>query len=782
MTRITALLVLFPFLTFSQYTPEQLQDILTKSSELELVTENSQLLQEGYLYQAGLVADKLLQLNPQSCNYNYRKGFGILEMSSDYEAALPYLEIAVKDVDKNYDLFSTKEESASTDALYHLARCYHLAENIDKAEEYYTKFIAASSPKSEFVLLTRLRLEQCVVARRLMQTPKKMHLQNVGTTINTSKPEYAPVISLDGSALYFTSRRPWFNGASDKGIDPRYNLHPEDIYVSYRDFDGVWMEPVRLNFCDSIQNEATVAVSSDERRVYVYQDTRTGGNGDIFYSDFSTNRFQELVYLRTAGVNSENWETHCTVTPDGLTMYFVSDRKGGYGGRDIYRVVKMADGKWSEPQNVGPKINGPFDEESPFMAVDNKTLYFSSNGPKSMGGFDVFVSVLTDDQWSDAINLGYPLNSAGDDLFYTTTVDGTTGYLTSFRKNGKGEKDIYEVQNDYLGVKNLALLKGRIKTVDNKPIPEDVFITLRCVNCGDAFDRKVFPRVRDGAFLSSLEPCRQYEMIFSYENGTKEFYKEAFATACDEDYDAVYREILLDTDIKDVVNKTAYYLTGKVKDSKTKKDIPGARVMITYKDGNKIGDFTVDGSGTYTSGALDKKYEDKFTVEVRIEKEGYVTVRYDVPLELGLEPRINLDSYMTPEVTAAEPGTDLGVIADLQPIYFDFAKSNIRPDAKIELDKIVKIMKDNPGIKIELGSHTDSRGGTPFNMRLSDQRAKASADYLIAQGVSGKRIRRKGYGESRLIVSDEVIGKMKDAAGQEAAHQKNRRTEFIIVK
>src|SRR3989344_5384307 len=657
----TAALFLLPLLTFAQYTDEQLQDILKNSSEQELVTENSQMLQEGYLYQAGLVGDRLLELNPNSSNYNYRRGFVYLEMSRDFVKALPMLEKAVLSTDKNFDMYSAGEKSAPTDAIYHLARCYHLAENITKAEEYYNKFIAVSNPKSEFVFFAKLNLEQCAVARKQMEVPRKVKLQNIGSPVN----------SLDGSALYFTSRRGWLNGSSNKGIDTRINQLPEDIYVSYRDFDGTWTEPTRMEFCDSIQNEATMAVSPDERRIYLYQDTQ--GNGDVFYSDFSTNRFQEVTHFENRNVNSASWETHCTVTPDGQNMYFVSDRKGGFGGRDIYRIVKLPDGEWSNPVNMGPGINGPFDEESPFIAVDNKTLYYSSNGNKSMGGFDVFVTVRDENNvWSDPINLGYPLNSTGDDLFYTTTVDGMTGYLTSFRVDGFGEKDIYEVQNDYLGMKNIAVLKGKINTVGGKPLPEDVSITLRCTNCGDPFDRKVFPRMRDGVFLSSLEPCREYEMIFSYEGGKQEFHKETFDTDCEKQYQEVYREVWLDT--------------------------------------------------------------------------------------------------------------DLTTIIDIKPIYFDYNKSNIRPDAKVELDKIVKIMKENPGIKIELGSHTDSRGTDESNRALSDRRAKSSAAYIVSQGVASNRIIGKGYGESKLIVTDSAISGMGTDAEKEAGHQKNRRTEFLIVK
>src|SRR5690606_26222092 len=153
--------------------------------------------------------------------------------------------------------------------------------------------------------------------------------------------------------------------------------------------------------------EATISVSSDERRIYIYQDA--AGGGDIYYSDFTNNSFSQIEELPFKGINSNDWETHCTVTPDGQNMYFVSNRPGGYGGRDIYRIVKLPNGNWSEPQNLGPEINTPYDEDSPFIAVDNKTLYFSSNGSKSMGGFDVFVSFRDElNNWSTPVNMGYP--------------------------------------------------------------------------------------------------------------------------------------------------------------------------------------------------------------------------------------------------------------------------------------------------------------------------------------------------------------------------------------
>ena len=174
--------------------------------------------------------------------------------------------------------------------------------------------------------------------------------------------------------------------------------------------------------------------------IFVYED-RSGG-GDIYFSDILENgRFDDMEKLRYNELNSDYWETHCTMTPDGQHLYFASDRPGGYGGRDLYRLTRLPNGDWSKAQNMGPEINTPYDEDSPFIAVNNKTLYYASNGPESMGGFDIFV-IFRDEEnnWSKPANMGFPINSTGDDIYYTTTVDGLRGYLSSFRKNGFGEE------------------------------------------------------------------------------------------------------------------------------------------------------------------------------------------------------------------------------------------------------------------------------------------------------------------------------------------------------
>lgn len=567
-----------------ELTEKDIRAMVEKESEQKLLVQCSVLMQEGYSYYAEIIADKLLTFQPNSANYNYRKGFLMLDSHNDFEGAMKYLKIGVTDTKKNFDMYSSKEKSASVDALYYLARCYHLNEDISLATETYSKFLTVSDPNSELINSAKLKLKQCEVARKEIDNPSTALVENLGPVINSDKPEFAPVVSLDGSALYFTSKRAWEDNSTDKFRDKRYNQYPEDIYVSYIDFDGSWIDPFRLDFSDGERNEATQAVSADERRIYVYQDNT--GNGDIYYSDFSTNRFQEIKKLDDNRINTEYWEPHCYVTTDGQNLYFSSDRPGGFGGRDIYRVVRLPDNSWSEPINLGPSVNTPFDEDAPFMAIDNKTLYFSSNGPMSMGDFDVFVTRRDEENnWSAPINLGYPLNSTGDDIYYTTTVDGLRGFLTSARKGGQGEKDIYEIKNDFLGVNSLAVLKGQIKTVDDRPIPEDVSITVNCLDCNEENSRTVFPRLRDGVYFSSMEPCHEYELIYSFDGGKREIYREKVKTACDKEYDEIYRDITID--VKDPKN-----IKPIIKEDSTKVD--PTKVDPTKVDPTKVDPTKVD--------------------------------------------------------------------------------------------------------------------------------------------------------------------------------------------
>jgi hypothetical protein len=550
------LMVLVPSSVCAQKKEDALKNLLENGSEQLLVSENSRMMQEELFFAAEKIADKLLSLKPESANYNYRKGFVRIKIDNDASGAIPFLEKAILNTDKNYDAYGVSEKSAPIDAYYHLATCYHQIMEIDKAVAMYNTFISNSSTKSELVPVAQMNVIQCGIARELMANPSYGALKNLGTAINSSDPEYAPVISLDGSSLYYTSKRPWQSGESDAFRNESNNNYPEDIYVSYLNIqDSIFMPSNRMEFCSAKRNEATVAVNSDERKIYLYQDST--GAGDIYFSDFFTGKFNDIQKLDNENINTKYWETHCMTSHDGNFIFFSSDRPGGFGGLDIYMIAKTNDGSWTKPINLGSKINSPYNEDAPFISIDNKKLYFSSNGPKSMGGYDILMSDLTNDgTWSDAVNLGYPLNTPSNEIFYTTTIDGTRGYLASNREGGYGNSDIYEIFNRKLGLKNMAVFKGSIKTTDGSPLPEDFVVNMKiiCDDCDD-YDknRTIYPRLRDGLFMTSIQPCKNYKIVYFNASDNLEMHTETFTTECDKNYQEIIRELLLNVQKRQLV-------------------------------------------------------------------------------------------------------------------------------------------------------------------------------------------------------------------------------------
>lgn len=775
---LAILIACFAITAFGQRTESEIREMVKTASEAELVMESSSLIQENFLYFADIVTDKLLEKNPTNCNYNYRKAYLLLYGQFKPMEAIPHFVLASSTISKNYDMYSHKEKGAPIDVFFHLGKAYHLDEQISKAKESYQKFIDDSRKQSELIPVAQLRITQCDVASNLIANPKKIEINNLGARINSTMPEYAPAISLDGSALYFTAKRQWEDRSSDPYRDMMFYHYPEDIYLSLRNEETeIFGRPKRLDFCDSKTNEASISVSSDERKIYTYSDSE--GNGDIYFSDFRKNEFTTQQHLDESKINTKYWETHATVAPDGQSMYFVSDRPGGYGKRDIYQVIKLPDGTWSEPINLGPQINTSEDEDSPFLAVDNKTMYFASNGASSMGDFDIFIAVRDENNnWSDPINLGYPFNSTGDDVFYTTTSDGTEGYLTSFRKGTLGDKDIYQVKNDFLKVQNAAILTGTIRMSDGSKIPDDTYMTLSCTNCGNTKEIVIMPRIRDGVFFSTLEKCREYELKL-YADSTSDYFTDHFSTKCDKEYEEVVKNYILDVKRNKIVPDIIYSMDGTIADRSTAALLENAKVeIIDLKSNTVIESHITDKSGAFVSKLVDgKMHGDVLNYEIKVSKSDYITQTFVLAITLGNDSHIKL-SYL---IEKDQAGTNVGDLVAINPIYFDLNKSDIRPDAKIELDKIVKIMNDNPKMKIELSSHTDCRNSKAYNLALSDRRAKSSANYIKKRITNPARIYGKGYGESKLVNDCGCEGTVKSTCSEEE-HQANRRTEFKIVK
>jgi len=757
--------ILIPSKVFSQYSEIEVKNMISQASEKELVIECSRMLQENFFYYADLIADKLLKINPNSANYKYRKGYIVLTMSQDYESAIQLLKGSTGSIDKNYDMYSLNEDAVPADIFYHLGHAYHFNEEFENAKKNYAKFLEVTNKNSEIIAYAQRGITQCNVASSLMAEPMDVTIENLGDSINTIYADFSSNISLDGRSLYYTSRRPWADGASNGFKDPLLNHFPEDIYQAGLSENNEWLSPTRVDFCKPNFNEASVSVSIDERRVYTYNDKK--GRGDIYFSDLKNGAFSPIAPVSKTGVNTESrWETHYTVSPDGKMIFFVSDKESGYGKRDIY-FIEDKNGVWTDPKNIGGTINSKWDEDAPFMGLDNNVLYFSSNDSTSMGEFDIFMTVKDENGiWSTPVNMGYPINSVGDDIFYTHTADGKQAYLTSFRKGGKGEKDIYRM-NVNSTVQNIAFLNGEIIHAENKSIPEESFVELICLDCDDKNKIIIKPRIKDGVFLSKLEKCKEYQLSYFYNEETISPFTEKFSTNCDLAYQEIYKRVLLEEENEVIIPFFEYNLEGVVADRKSGELIPNAKVIFT-RDGEEIEVLATDSTGLFISNLVERKdfgYLLNYTVTVSAD--GYLMATYELNETLGSDSLIQL-SYL---LDKKEIGTDLGPFM----IYYNFDKFDIREDAKVELDKIVKVMNENPEVKIELGSHTDCRGSSNYNSRLSKKRAKSAGDYIAKRITNSERIVSRGYGESQPVSDCKC-----DSCSKEE-HQLNRRTEFIII-
>lgn len=789
MKLIYSLIILFTtqFL-MAQLSSGRLEILLQSGSKKDLILASTDALLQGNWYHASLIGDKLVEMEPTNSNFNYRKGRAVLELTSDPAVALPFLIKGANSITAKYNAQSANESSAPADVIYYLAKCFHLNGDLNKAEAHYQKFLETQKDKKSILRrYASLGIVQVANARREMSAPKNYVVQNLGNAINTTSHEYASAVTVDGSALFFTSRRLWANGANAEEKDLYLNLHWEDIYVSYKS-NGSWGVPQILDFCTPDNNQAMVSITKDERQVFTYKDK--SGNGDIFVSNFIKGEFATLEKLSIPRINTDAWEPHFIISPDGNTIFFVSDREGGYGGSDIWRLERLGNGEWSrDPINMGPEINSEFDEDAPFISFDGRTLYFSTNGPKSTGGFDIVKSIKNaDGTWSNPENMGYPLNSTGDDIFFTTIANGKTGYFTSYRKGGYGEKDLYQVSLADEKVENVALLRGVIRNPDNTPISSDINAKLICKNCDGAAEVALLPRLRDGVIIAPLEKCKEYELV--YFDRANELHRETFKTNCTAEFQQIDRDYIIGMTIPG-----EYKIIGTVVNDKTSQPISNAKVTMTNlsgKDMDKV--YITDADGKFTARVLEGyAFGTEVAVSFKVEADGYLVQNFDKNFKLGTEGDLTLGFRMVPV-----GGTGvINIAAELKPIYYDTDKATIRDDARVELDKIVKLLNDNPTIVMEIGSHTDCRHTSQYNMALSQRRANEAVRYIRARISNPSRVTGKGYGESQLVNKcacecEQSVGAIGVAAFRECEnaqipncneeqHQMNRRTEFKIV-
>ncbi len=356
------------------------------------------------------------------------------------------------------------------EAKFYLGRYFHLTHEFDQAISFFKAYNAYSGKEVETDLVLK-EIQACEQAKLLIAKPHDVTVINLGETINSQYAEYTPVFSASASELYFTSRRETSTGGK-KDLNDHYF---EDVYRIKKTEEG-WTSPENnLSHINTNTHDATAAISSDGKSMVLYRTNKKLTGGDLYIANKVNGIWQEPKIL-DENINSQFQEASACFSPDGQILYFSSNRPGGYGGKDLYRVKKLPNGEWSYPKNLGYVINSEFDEDSPFMDVDNRTLYFSSNGHKTMGGFDIFTSKkLKQEQWSIPKNLGYPANSVNDDIYLSITPGGRKGYYSSVKEDGYGDLDLYEINFIYRQNVNV-ILKGILQDEIGNPIQGEISV------------------------------------------------------------------------------------------------------------------------------------------------------------------------------------------------------------------------------------------------------------------------------------------------------------------
>lgn len=633
--------------------------------------------------------------------------------------------------------------------FYDYARCLQMQERHYEAIEKYLDFKTnyLGGKKLNYIndeLNERLETSRYAIKNKSIVNENATYtVENMDFYINSVDPEYTPIFLEKDSILLFNARYKDFEN-EDVSEDSKYF---ENIYY----FNLI--ESVSSSYNPGIEQEnhhAVVGKRSDNDDILVFYLNK------IWTSSIAQDRLNELTELPEI-FGKYYFQPHGVFANNGTTFIFSAMDRPEFDGGDLNLYIShLIDTTWTTPEPISPLINSEKNEDSPFLSADGKTLYFSSKGHNSSGGYDFYKSELKNGEWTYPENLGYPMNSAGDDIYLSFTDDGKTGFFSSNRNGGFGGMDIYTFTVDQ------KLISGITYDKTGKVLA-DVVVTLTNLT-----DKTIVTTQSDtnGAFQFKVDSDQEFELL-----GQKEKYFDGKNTAHTKLIDD---EVIANLTLEKDPGISLYAL---ITDKKTSQSLDSVKMTITDNMTGLTETFLTGPTGDYRKAVADKKLSERGSYNFTLEREGYLSKTLTYNIVFDKEGTYNVHSDLDISLEKIEVGEDLSKIIDIKPIYFDVNKSDIRPDAAVELDKIVKVMNENPNMMVELGSHTDSRGSATSNASLSERRAQASAAYIKARITNPERITGKGYGETRLF--------NECADGVECSkekHQENRRTEFIIVR
>lgn len=612
---------------------------------------------------------KAIALYTEADNYRvrrqYRQAIDLLNqaVSRDknfveayYRLGLVYFNMrvypkAIEQFEKALSL--TQELRIQKVVWFDLGEAYLLQGQYDKAASVLKQFVDNEKANRNKLDHARRNLVNAMYALENQDKTAEVRRRPLSDTVNQFVMQYFPVLTADESALIFTRR----NGHTDR--------HDEDLVVSYRNEKGQWMPPVSISKnINSEMNEGTCTISADGRKlIFTSCSGRDNyGSCDLFESVKIGDEWSAPKNLGP-GVNTSGWESQPSLSADGRTLYFVSDRRNGMGMRDIWVSTLDENNKWSKAVNLGPPVNTEFDEMSPFIHVNGRTLFYATNALKGFGGYDIFYSENQSGTWTAPQNIGAYINNHDDQFSLFITADGAKGYYSHEETGADGlaYSKIYEVR---------------------------------------------IPREKQVRFRSN-------------------------------------------------------YVKGVVRDSETKAPLSARVELVDLEADRVISQVSSDSvTGEYlmvlTQGSEYGLYVTRPGYLFRSLNFNYSDVQDFEPVVVD----INLDKVRE------------GSMVVLNNIFFDVDKAELKDKSTVELEKIVRFMTENPGVRIQISGHTDNTGSADHNRQLSLRRATAVYNYLVKRGIKEGRVKYFGYGAERPIADNAT------AEGR----QLNRRIEFSIVR
>lgn len=693
----------------------------------------------------------------------YEKVLGSEFDSPEMKAKLAYCYLVNEQLEKAEAMYRglATAKGATPEIDYWFGYTLLKRNKTTEATQYLTKFAKANPQDTRSILINN---DPNYLTKLLQNQP---YFEIFETNINSNRADFG-VYPLPGNtqALIVSSRfKPMFTNEKWGGNNEYFLNYSMTSVGENGELSRVKRECKPKN---SKYHEGPLCFSADGKTVYFTsnhraKDKKIGKDGiqelGIFIADVVDGKWENI---REFQYNSKDYACgHPFISNDGKQLFFSSDMPGGLGGADIYVCDIEANGKFGAAKNLGPNVNTAGQELFAWIGKD-QLLYFASNGRLGFGGLDIYVTT-TNAKYAPK-NVGAPINGPADDFAMSFSATAPFGYISS---NRKGSDDIYRVRQ----IRNIVfevVFNGKTLDQNTKNLIANATVTIT-----DPAGNVVATVNSDanGNFSALLQPGVKYN----------------FSVVADK-YTATQLSIQMPTDQasvqKDIelAKQPDYGVRLLVLNANTKQPVKDALVIIVDKNTGKqlINQRTSD-IGDVLKKLPEAKFGDALNYQIILSANGYLSKEVSYSGKIDQEGIIQLHEKLDLNMSPITIGGDLAKMLGIKPIYFDLGKYNIRKDAALELDKIVKVMNEYPTMVIELGSHTDCRSSAKFNQTLSSNRAKSSANYIKQRISNPARISGKGYGESKLLNDCGCEGTVKSDCTEEQ-HQLNRRTEFIIIK